>query len=117
MSSKIKDLLQDSLNIKICQSFIIICFIYLAIIVWKWRTLPPELPLYYSFPRGAEQLGSPVEFLLLPLLTIAIFVVHFILAVSIYDWEKVGAKLLLISALVTSFALLFTFIRIVILIT
>ena len=28
------------------------------LVVWKWRVLPPELPLLYSLPDGEAQLGT-----------------------------------------------------------
>ena len=117
MKNKIRELLEDSLNVKICQAFVLISFIFLAVIVWKWRIFPPELPLYYSLPRGSEQLGSPMEFLLLPLFSTLIFIIHFLLAVLVYNFEKLASQILLISALITSIALLSTFVKIVLLIT
>src|SRR3989338_8057549 len=102
MKSKIKELLQDSLIIKICQVFILISFLYLAVIIWKWRELPPELPLYYSLPRSNEQLTSPIGFLMLPFFSVILFTVHFILAVLFYHRQQLAAKILLISALVVT---------------
>ena len=117
MKNKVKELLKDSLNVKICRVFILISFVFLVLIVWKWRIFPPELPLYYSLPRGSEQLGSPFEFLILPIFSTIIFVMHFLLAAFVNNFEKLASKLLLISALVTSLALLLTFIKIAFLIT
>jgi|SRR3989344_3040808 len=117
MKRKIIELLQDLLIIKICQAFIVICFVYLAVIVWKWRELPPELPLYYSLPRSNEQLTSPLGFLKLPFFSVILFSIHFILAVLFYHRQQLAAKILLISALVVTLSLLLTFIRIVFLIT
>ncbi|OGG02038.1 hypothetical protein A2W14_06395 [Candidatus Gottesmanbacteria bacterium RBG_16_37_8] len=117
MKSKIAELLQDDLILKVSQAFIAVNFLFLAIIIWKWRELPPELPLFYSLPRSNEQLTTPFDFLLLPFFSILIFAFHFILAVFIYKWEKLAAKILLISALTISVALLMTFVRIILLIT
>lgn len=117
MNKKIRGLLEDELTIRVCQAFIVICFIFMAIFVWKWKVFPPELPLFYSMPRGVEQLASPIEFLLLPAFSIFIFLVHFIIAVIISSTEKVAAKILLITAFVVAFTMLLTFIRIVLLIT
>lgn len=117
MNNKIQELFKDSLNVKITQGFIIISFIFLAVMVWKWGTLPPEIPLYYSLPRGIDQLGSPLEFMFLPLFSTIIFIIHFTAALFIISWGKLAAKILLISAFVASVALLLTFIKIVLLIT
>ncbi|OGF99678.1 hypothetical protein A3D78_02365 [Candidatus Gottesmanbacteria bacterium RIFCSPHIGHO2_02_FULL_39_14] len=117
MKRKIKELLEDSLVIKICQSFILISFLFLAMIIWKWRELPAEMPLFYSLARGNEQLTSPIGFLILPFFSVSLFTIHFILAIFIFHWEKLAAKILLISALMVTLALLLTFIRIIFLIT
>jgi len=116
MNSKIKELLNDGFIVKICQGFIIISFIYLAVTVIMWRNLPPELPLFYSRPRSIEQLGKPVDFLFLPVFSVLIFAVHFILAVFVYNSGKLAARLLLVTALIASLTMMLTFIKIVLLV-
>lgn len=117
MNIKIKELLQNSLAVKICQGFIVNSFIFLAVIIWKWKSLPPELPIYYSLPRSSDQLGTPFELLILPFMSTLIFVIHFFLAVFVNPREKLAAEILLLAALVVSITLLLTFIKIVLLIT
>ena len=39
-----------------------------TVIAWFWKTLPPQVPLWYSKPWGDERLASP-WFLFLPLLS------------------------------------------------
>ena len=117
MRSKIKEVLKDGLIVKTCQGFIIISFIYLAVIILMWRNLPPELPLYYSLPRSTEQLGTSYELLLLPIFSVLIFLIHFILAVFIHTRVKLAARLILIIALIASLTMLLTFVKIVLLIS
>ena len=116
MNTKIKELLKDSLIVKITQGFIVTSFIFLAIIILKWQNLPPELPLYYSLPKSPDLLANPLEFLILPILSVLIFLIHFILAVRVNEKEKLAAKILMISALVVSITLLLTFIKIIFLV-
>ena len=117
MKNNIAETLKDNLIIKTCQFFIISCFIFIAVLVWKWRIFPPELPLFYSLPRGSEQLGTPTELLILPALSIAVFILHFLIAVFLYNREKLAARLLIISAFVNSLTILLTFIKIVFLVS
>ena len=48
--------------------FPILCIlVMLGIIAWFYKSLPPQIPLYYSRPWGDEQLAAPIFLLLLPL--------------------------------------------------
>jgi len=46
-------------------------------ILFFWRKLPPEIPLFYSRPWGKEQLAKPLFLFLLPGLTLVIFLINF----------------------------------------
>lgn len=73
-----------------------------AFILWYWRYLPPEIPLWYSKPWGDERLASPF-FLFLPLLTAVFFYMINIITVSRHANEHpIFARVLfLVSALVS----------------
>ncbi|MBI3955423.1 hypothetical protein HY338_03185 [Candidatus Gottesmanbacteria bacterium] len=113
MKLKIKNLFQDKLVQKISKFFIIILGIFLIIIIWKWKSLPPELPLFYSLPRGNLQLGTPFLLLLIPVFSILVFVVNLILSALFYSEEILIAKLLTISGFVVTILFFITFIKIV----
>jgi hypothetical protein len=49
----------------------------LGLILFFWKKLPPEVPLFYSRPWGKEQLASPWFLFLLPGLTLFVFLVNF----------------------------------------
>lgn len=42
-----------------------------------WRSLPPQVPLFYSRPWGEEQLASPQTLWLLPGLSLAVTLTNF----------------------------------------
>ncbi len=117
MKLKIKNLFQDKLVQKISKFFISILVIFLIIIIWKWKSFPPELPLFYSLPRGNLQLGTPILLLLLPGFSILVFVFNLILSALFYSEEILIAKLLTITGLVVTIFFLITFIKIVFIIS
>lgn len=117
MKLKIKILFQDQLVLRISKLFILVFVIFLIIIIWKWKSLPPDLPLFYSLPRGNSQLGSPLLLLLLPGFSVLVFVINLILSALFYGEEKLIAKMLIITGMVVTILFLITFIKIVFLIS
>lgn len=95
----------------------LVLVIFLIIIIWKWKTLPPEIPLYYSLPRGNSQLGSPLFLLLLPGFSVFVFIINLILSSLFYGEEKLIAKILIITGFTVTILFLLTFIKIVFLIS
>ncbi len=61
---------------KIILFFIGISFLSLIIF---WNKLPPEVPLFYSLPWGEEQLGKPLNLLLLPFSSLVFYLLTTIL--------------------------------------
>jgi len=49
----------------------------LGLILFFWRKLPPEVPLFYSRPWGKEQLASPWLLFVLPVLTLVVSLLNF----------------------------------------
>lgn len=117
MKLKIKNLFQDKLVRKISKFYIFILVIFLITIIWKWKAFPPELPLFYSLPRGNMQLGTPILLLLLPGFSILVFVFNLILSAIFYREDILIAKLLMITGLVVTIFLLITFIKIIFIIS
>lgn len=117
MIDKIKQLAWDKQIKKVVRGYLFILFIFFILIIWKWSSLPPQLPLFYSLPKGEEQLGRSWQILLLPLLSLVIFGVNFTLASFFYAKEKLFSVLLVVIGLISSFLLLITFMKIVFLIS
>lgn len=88
-----------------------------AILALFWRKLPPQVPLFYSRPWGRDQLVSPVGLLVLPALSLLIFLANLTIASLIPGEEKLAPQLLVIFATVFNFLCLITLFKIVTLIT
>lgn len=90
-----------------------IFLIFAITFVWKWSALPPQLPLFYSLPRGPEQLGTPIQLLALPLFAIVFSILNVVVAAFLYTKEKLAATILIIISTVVSLLLFVTFMKIV----
>lgn len=117
MQQKIKLLFKDTLISRTVKIFIILAVCYIFVGVWKWRDLPPQLPLFYSLPRSHEQLGTPSHLVLLPFFSLFTFILNFFLASVLYPREKLAATMLIIIGTIATLLLFTTFARIIFLIT
>lgn len=117
MQEKIRLILREKLVMKMVRIQTVILILFIAIFIWKFRLLPPQIPIFYSLPRSQDQLGSPFHLLLLPFFSVIIFCLNFLLALETYAKERLAAILLLIIGVATSFLFLITFIKIVFLIS
>ncbi len=86
-------------------------------ILWYWRFLPPQVPLWYSQPWGEERLTSPF-FLFLPLLSAAFFYIINIITVSRHVQDHpIFARVLFLTSALVSFLSVIIVVRIVTLIS
>jgi hypothetical protein len=91
--------------------------IMIVIILWNMRTLPPQVPLFYSRPWGEEQLTEPMYLFILPFSAIFWYIIS-ILLIHLQTYQyRVFAQLLLITQAIMSLGMLYILLRIIILIT
>lgn len=86
------------------------------LIVFSWRNLPPELPLFYSRPWGKDQLASPVGLLLLPFLSLTVILVNSLLLNLIPKEEKLIPKILVSTTAAFGLLCLITLLKIILLV-
>lgn len=91
--------------------------VFLIISIWRWSLLPLQLPLFFSLPRGTNQLGNPVEIFLLPLFAVIFSTINYYIASILYAEERLAAIFLTVISLTASFLLLVTFAKIIFLVT
>jgi len=99
------------------RAFLLFFTLSLLIIILKWPSLPPEVPLFYSLPWGEEQLATPFELLLLPITSLVAFVLNFFFASIFLEKEPWLCRILILTSTIFSFLSMFTLIKIVFLIT
>lgn len=96
---------------------ILIIFIQLAVILFFWRNLPPQVPLFYSRPWGKEQLASYLNLFLLPGFSVVFFILNNFLFSLFIKEEKIALKALSLASFAFSLFCLITLFKICLLIT
>jgi hypothetical protein len=95
---------------------ILLCLILLVIIfIFFWR-LPPEIPLAYSRPWGAEQLVSSYFLFVVLMIAIFIMVINSILASFLLHENQLLARIISWVSVLVIFLYDFTVIRVILLI-
>lgn len=117
MIQRIKQILADKLIKNIIWGHLFILIFYLVLLFWKWSSLPSQIPLFYSLPKGEEQLGNNFQIILIPFFSLLIFGLNLFLSSLYYAKERLVSILLLSISFVSSILFLITFIKIVFLIT
>lgn len=81
---------------------IVLIILTLLAILFLYRQLPPEIPLYYSRPWGTDQITSPMYLLLLPLGSLFWYILtNIIIAFQTHQY-RVFSQLLLIFSFFTT---------------
>lgn len=117
MKQKLIKLIAEKSILRFVKIYSLLMGCFLVIGIWKWKDLPPLLPLFYSLPRSNDQLGTPLTLLLLPALSLFLFILDFTLASLIYEKSKLASEILIIIGVTISFLLLITYIKIIFLIS
>lgn len=112
------DAVKKNWFLALAHKFILIFFaLSMGLLLWRWRMLPPLLPLWYSRPWGADQLASPYWLLLLPLMSLTIYGVNFLVAMYIMAEYLIFTQMLFLSSLVVSLLSFVALMKILFLIT
>jgi len=92
---------------------VILLLTQLGIIILAWRSLPPQLPLFYSRPWGNEQLTYPAGLLILPGLSLVAFLANFFFLSLIPKIEKLLQEILMATSVIFSLLCLITLVQII----
>lgn len=117
MASLLRQLFRDPFVFRL---WLLLCALTVAyVVLWllKWQDLPPQVPLFYSLPRGEEQLTTPFVLLLLPGSCAVVFVLHTATAAILYPNHKLAAQLLFVICSIVWIVLFITFANILFLVT
>jgi len=93
---------QDPVNGQILRWNIFAISINLVILLLKYSSLPPQIPLNYSLPWGTSQLASSSNIFLLPSISIVVLLINNLLAVFYIKSSRLLSKLLIIYSLLVS---------------
>lgn len=70
--------------------------------IFKLRSLPPQVPLWFSRPWGQDQLASPYWLLLLPLTSLFVYIINAVISLYVTSEYLVFTQLLFISSLIVN---------------
>jgi len=108
---------QEKINGRIFRWNLFFIGLQIGLLAWKFTSLPPQVPLYYSLPWGGSQLTNTSSLFLLPTLSITILFIDSLFAVSFFKNQNLISLLSLITSLLISFFSLITLSKIVFLIS
>lgn len=113
MSERLRFIWNDFLIKKLLRLSGLVFFLFIVIFILKFNDLPPQLPLFYSLPRGNEQLGNPILLLLLPILSVLVLLINTVISLFIYKREKLLARIIMTLGCFTILAMFITFVKII----
>lgn len=117
MKERFKSLYQDNFCRITMYLYLILFLVSIFFLIFKWPSLPLELPLFYSLPWGEEQLGAPFELLILPIFSLLFMLLNLLLATYVFLEEPLLARILSLAGLGVSFLGIIALIRIILLVT
>ncbi len=104
--------------VNLVHKFVLILFVLsIGLLLWRWRMLPPMVPLWYSRPWGAQQLANPYWLFILPLAGILLYGVSFAISMYITAEYLIFTQMLFLSSLVVNVLSFVSLIKILFLIT
>lgn len=99
------------------KSIIFLIVISLGFIAWRWRSLPPSIPLWYSRPWGIDQLANPFFILILPLGSLVFYGINTLISVYFTAEYLIFTQILFLTSLLVNFLSFVALIKILFLIT
>ena len=104
--------------ISLSHKFVLICFVLsMGILLWRWRLLPPMVPLWYSRPWGADQLTAPYWLFLLPAASMFLYIVNVLVSIYFTAEYLIFTQMLFLSSLIVSLLSFIALVKIVFLVT
>ena len=104
--------------IGLVHKFILILFmISMGMLLWRWRMLPPMVPLWYSRPWGADQLAHPYWLFILPVASLILYGINFLVSMYVTAEYLIFTQMLFLSSLIVSVLSFIALIKILFLIT
>jgi len=102
---------QEKLNGTVFRWNLFVAIMQFAFVWYKYNDLPPEIPLFYSRPWGAEQLAGSASAFLLPVITFVVIIINNFLAVFLLRSNSLLSRLLVITSLLFAILSFITMLR------
>jgi len=93
---------QKKTNYQVFRWNVIFIIAQLAFLIFKFNSLPDQVPLYYSLPWGESQLASVSALFFLPTFSIIFLLINHLLATFFLNTIQIFSHLLIITSLIFS---------------
>jgi hypothetical protein len=93
---------QTTLNSRLLRFTILLFVIQVILIIWFYNQLPPEIPIFFSRPWGASWLSSTSSIFILPLFSLIVFLINYLLALYFHQKKLLISQLLVIFTFIVS---------------
>lgn len=93
---------QSGPNYRLVRFNIILIAVQITLIIWFFKDLSPEIPLYFSRPWGEAWLAPATLIVLLPLFSIFVALINYFLALFYYQKKALLSKLLVVFSFIIS---------------
>ncbi len=104
--------------IALVNKFVLAIFVLsLGVIIWRFRLLPPQVPLWYDKPWGNDQLAGPLWLFILPIGSLTIYVINTILSIYFSADLLIFSQTLSLASLTVSLLSFITLVKIIFLVT
>lgn len=108
---------QEKFNHHIFRWNLILIIFQLGLLIFKFNSLPQQVPLYYSLPWGEGQLAAAASLFLLPTFSIIILLLNNLIATFFLKTIPLFSRLLTVFSLIFSFLSAISLTRIISLIS
>ena len=96
---------------------VVLVLVQLGVLVFNLKSLPKEVPLFYSLPWGEKRLADFRFLSILPAFSFAIVLLNFLIARRLYDTERLLARIISSVAFVSTVLCFITLFEIIFVIT
>ncbi|MFC1727414.1 hypothetical protein ACFL0Y_02720 [Patescibacteria group bacterium] len=106
----------DIIQLSLRLSFLLLAG-QLVTLIFFYRRLPPQIPLFYSRSWGEKQLAPPLLLFLIPALSLGVTMINIFFTIIFTKNEKLVGQFLGIFSSIFNFLCLVTLLKIIFLIT
>ncbi len=104
---------KDGIVSEVIKGSFLVLFASFFVLVFGLRSLPHEVPLFYSLPWGEQQLASSISLFFLILFSLAVVLLNWAGAVFVYKEQVFLARALIFLGLIISLLVSITIVKIV----
>lgn len=112
-----KDISKNWLIALVNKFVLIIFMLSLAVIIWRFKALPPQVPLWYDKPWGMDQLAGPLWLFILPAGSLVVYFINILLSVYFSADLLIFSQTLSLASLTVSLLSFITLVKIIFLVT